>query len=363
MKKDAFMTVGELLKTEKIIKIPPDNHLSQTLASLSSSHDAAFVFDKKDNFLGIINPYYTVIKNNHPGTTKVKHILFHPPKLKLTDSVKRAVQLMIESKIHYLPVFNNQQDFIGIISARRVLKNIISVKELNISLSQILVDKKALIVLYEEDNLIKALNLFKNHKISKLVVIGKDLKLRGILAYYDLIPNLTIPRERLASGDKHGTKEPFLNFKVNNFMKSLVLTLKSEDRMDHVARLIIERKIGSVVVVDNENHPIGIITTKDVLSHLFQTKEQSSVDVFIKNLSKENQEKVYIFFSHLKKNLVKKHKRGEIKFLAIEEKNGRLFKIKVDLKVNKKKETIIREGKNLTKVLKSIKNAFQSIIS
>ncbi len=363
MKKDVFMTVAKLLKTEKIIKILPEDHLSQALTSLSSSHDVAFVFDKKDKFLGIVNPYYSVIKNNHPGATKVKHVLFHPPKLKLTDSVKRAIQLMAESKIHYLPVFNDKQEFVGIITARRILKNLISVKKLNISLNQILVDKKPLIVLYEDDNLTKALNLFKEHKISKLVIIGKDLKLRGILAYYDLIPNLTIPRERLLSGDKHGTKEPFLNFKVKNFMKSLVLTLKPEDTMEHVARLIIERKIGSVVVVDNKNHPIGIVTTKDILSHLFKNKKQSSVGVLFKNFSKENQDKVYTFFSNLKKNLVKKHKKADIKFLATQEKNGRLFKIKVDLKLNKKEEQIIKEGKNLTKVLESVKNAFQSIIT
>src|SRR3990167_10291057 len=114
------MELLDFVKTKNIIKIAPDTTLSHALSSLKSSHDAAFVFDEKDNYMGLVNPYYSIIKTSLPGNAKIEHYLFHAPRIKLNDSVAKVARLMIESKVNYLPVFDDRNEFVGITSARRL---------------------------------------------------------------------------------------------------------------------------------------------------------------------------------------------------------------------------------------------------
>src|SRR5215213_6955802 len=120
------MRVINFLKTNNIIEASPEHTLSNSLAHLKSSHDSAFVFDptNKKKLLGVINPYYSVIKNSYPGNAKVEHSLFHPPHLKTNFPVSKVAQLLIESKLHYLPVFDNEDKFTGIVSARNLLAHL-----------------------------------------------------------------------------------------------------------------------------------------------------------------------------------------------------------------------------------------------
>src|SRR3989338_3601797 len=119
-----MIDLATIVKKDNIITASPDVSLTQALARLSTSHDAAFVFDEKNKFLGVINPYYALIRSSHPGNAKAIHCLHHPPKIYIDYPLPKVANLLIESKIHYLPVFGRSEKFLGIISARRILKNL-----------------------------------------------------------------------------------------------------------------------------------------------------------------------------------------------------------------------------------------------
>jgi len=351
------MTLYELLKNTNIIKVHPDEHLSSAISKLTSSHDAAFVFNEENQFKGVINPYYCLIKSSHPANSKVEHCIFHAPRVKLNYSLAKVSQLMIESKIHYLPVFNNKEEFIGIISARRVLESLKGSPIFKVKIQEILNQKKRPVVtVYEEDFISSALNLFKLYKLSKLVVIGRELKLKGILSYYDLISFLITPKEKEHAGERNGNKVSFSHQKVKNFAKSFVLTLKSEDTMEEALRLIIEKKIGSVVIVDKDRHPIGIITSQDFLGLISKGQSHQKLEIIEKDLSRENRQIVGGFFNSL--NLWVKNIPNLIKarLFVKEEKEGGVFKVNLSLFPKKGEPTVIKkEGKNLLKMLKKIK--------
>jgi len=59
---------------------------------------------------------------------------------------------------------------------------------------------------------------------------------------------------------------------VKNFAKTYVIVLTINNLLTEVINLILEKKIGSVIVVDQEKKPIGIITTRDLLQFFIQKK-------------------------------------------------------------------------------------------
>ena len=180
--------------------------------------------------------------------------------------VPRVARLLIKSKVHYLPVFDKKEEFQGIISARRILTNLKSMPAFKKTIGDALnLKRKPLIAVYEDDTVAHAIKLFKSTRFSKLVVINRDMKLKGILTYYDLISFMTAPKKHEGKNDRVGRKSHLFNQHVKNYMKPYVITLKKENYLSEAFHLIIEKRIGSVVIVDVERHPIGLVTTRDLL--------------------------------------------------------------------------------------------------
>ncbi|MCX7589563.1 MAG: CBS domain-containing protein [Patescibacteria group bacterium] len=277
------MRLLNLLKENNIIKVSSDSNLSQALNKLSTSHDAAFVFDDNNKFLGVINPYHHLIRNSYPVNIKVKNCLFHPPKIYINYPLTKVSELFIQSKIHYLPVFDNKDNFLGIISARRILNYLKSLPLFEEKISDFIKLKKPPIVLDISSSISEAISIFKKEKISKIIIVSKDNKLKGILSYYDLINLLLSPKIRESRGDRIGIKNNNLNKPIYDYYKSFVLTVNINDYLNKIVNLILDKKIGSVVVIDKEKKPIGIITTRDLL---FYYINKSKIGFFKKIASK-----------------------------------------------------------------------------
>ncbi len=277
------MRLLNLLKENNIIKISPDATLSQALSKLSTSHDAVFVFDDKGKFLGLINPYYHAIRNSYPSNTKVIHCLFHPPKIYINYPLTKVAELFIQSKVHYLPVFDQKDNFLGIISARRVLSYLRSLPLFEEKIGEFIKFKKLPIIIETNTPVSEAINLFKKEKVSKLIVVAKDNKLKGVLSYYDLINLLITPKVKESKGDRLGSKFHLLNKPVYEYYKTTVLTLTEDDFLKKAVELILDKKIGSVIIVDKNKKPLNIITTRDLLQFYIN---QSKAGFFKKITSK-----------------------------------------------------------------------------
>ncbi len=347
------MNQRDIVKTENIIRVSAEDTLSSALSRLASSHDAAFVFTADDKYIGVINPYYTLIQTSFPGTTKVEHCIFHPPRVDIEDDLSRIAQLMTESKIHYLPVFNEGKEFVGITTARRLLR---AIRKMTVAKTKIInaaIGKNGGVVsVYEDESIDHALHLFKEHKISKLVVIDRGMKLRGIISYYDLIPNIVAPGDRETKNDR----KHFINLKVKNFAKKTVLTLLPNDTVADAIDQILKHSMGSVVIVDRESHPVGIITTKDILNLLLLRKLKKPVEFTQKHLSHEHEEIMADFVSYVSKHIQNHTDIRSAKVIVEEEKAGVLYRIAVHILPEKGEVQVFeKESKNLEGTIKDLK--------
>ncbi len=287
-----YMSLQGIIKTNNIIRIAPSDSLCSSLSKLSTSHDSAFVFGDDKKFMGVINPYYCLIKTSYPNNAKTEDCVYQPPKIYIDYSVEKTAELLIQSKIHYLPVFDRQENFLGIISARRLLLQFRNLPTLKIKIKEIMEHKKRpLSLVLGDDTIQRAVNLFKLTKHSKLIVVNKDEKLKGILSYYDLVSYLVSPK-------KNG-KTNFYHHRVQNFTKSYVLTLTPEDTLDRAVHLILDRRIGSVVIVDEKRHPVSIITTRDLLRFFIQGINGDQTEIMNTNLHKHTRRIFGGFFSHV----------------------------------------------------------------
>jgi acetoin utilization protein AcuB len=97
----------------------------------------------------------------------------------------------------------------------------------------------------------KALKLFQDHRMHHLPVVDAQGKLAGIVAERDLL---------LAAS--HYVQNPV---EVSEIMHREVITTTPDMLMQDAATLMLDHKIGSLPVVDAEQHLVGILTETDVL--------------------------------------------------------------------------------------------------
>ena len=358
------MNLSEILKTEGIITVSPSDTLSHALGRLSSSHDAAFVLDENEELVGVVNPHYCLINNSFPGNAKVSHCMIKPPKVGLDTEVAEIARLMTESKMHYLPIYDNEK-FAGIISARRILKSLAKEPGLRTPISSLIKPDRGIKAVFENDTIARALRLFKDFRVSKLVVLNQARKLAGVLAFYDLISYLASPKEREGSGDRKGVKTPFLNYQVKNFMKTSILTLPKTATVERAVQMILEKKIGSVVVVDSDFMPIDVITTKDIFQHAFPKVHKPKLNVIGKNLSKVSK-RILPAFSKRFADFIERRRSASKATLYVEEHKGNKswFKVLFSLIPRRgrgKEEFITREGRDLNEVLSDVKKTAKEI--
>ncbi|MBP9690451.1 CBS domain-containing protein [Candidatus Woesebacteria bacterium] len=351
--------IRDFLKKNNIIRVTPDDTLSSAIGQLSSSHDAAFVFDSNDVFHGIVNPYYALIQSGaREGNTKVETIMYHPPKIYSHDTLERIAEMMISSKVHYLPVFDEEDEFVGITSARRLM-SLMKDSVSKIRISQLLQGKKRpILTILETATIAQALQIFQKDKVSKLVVVDEKNKLRGVLSYYDLLPYIIAPGNGKGQekGQDNEKAKPFDKLLVRNYMKKLMITMDGISPVSEAIAMMLDKKIGSVIMTDSTGSPVNILTTRDILGLLKSDGVTKEVKLTIKHFNPAHKAVIDEFADHIREQIREDDRYVRAELIVDEEKEGKLYHIAVHLVPQKGKLLVFdRQSKDLPTLLKELK--------
>lgn len=259
--KSKIYRVSEILKTKNIFRFSSDQSLSQVLTQLTSSHDAAFVFDKNDKFIGVVSSHFLFKSRSFNTNSKLKNIVKMPPKLGLDMSLREVAQAMIDSKIYFLPVVNG--DFKGIVTINRLFDFIIKNQILNQG-GRLIMSDRELITVKENITVSQALKILNREKIDKLPVVNDDDKLLGFVASFDL-------KDLVRDGDNerrnNRANERYSEFdnEIKKYMQRRVITINRIPSFNEAVGKMKQNKVGSLLIVDKDNRPISIVTKRDLL--------------------------------------------------------------------------------------------------
>lgn len=259
--------VTAILKTKAILRFADSQTLSQALSKLTNSHDAVFVFDEKDRFIGVVSPYYIFKSRSYQPETKLKNVVIKPKKISLSMGLSKVAEAMIGTKVYYLPVLE-QDEFQGIVTINRLFQYVIEHHLLNGN-GTILFSSRPLVTGSDQGTITQTIALMKQQKVAKLPVVNGEGVLVGIVSQFDLKDVLHEPD---VSGrmDRKGEKKAVGDLSVKDYMKSLVTTVNRIPTFTQAAQLMIQKNIGSLVIVDAQNRPNGIVTKRDLLQTIAQ---------------------------------------------------------------------------------------------
>lgn len=257
-------TVKDILKTKDILRFNQDQKLSELLSHLSSSHDAAFVFDDNENFIGVCSPIYLTKSRSINSNSKLRSCTKMPPKIRISDSLKDLAIQMIESRIYFLPVLDEADNFLGIATINRLFSFLIKRPQL-LNSGHIILSNRQLVTINQDVSVSQALKLMREYRIAKLPVINGSTNLVGVLSSYDL-KNTLNPPQSLGPYDRGGEKKKKQNETVRHFMQQMPITLDHIPKFVEAINIMNQNEVGSIIIVDKNKKPMGIVTKKDLLS-------------------------------------------------------------------------------------------------
>ncbi|MEF8848708.1 MAG: CBS domain-containing protein [Candidatus Thermoplasmatota archaeon] len=206
--------------------------------------------------------------------------------IKPDDEIKKAAKLFYEHRIHGLPVINDKDELVGIISPTEILKQL-SEKE-DDTVEKYYTNRAAPV--YEETPINVAMEIINITHQNALPVIGEDLKLSGIVTDGDVFKlgkvKEGIESSNLGMGDDedqwtwegirdtirlyHATSEiKFPKIPVKKIMVKDVLKALRTTPVCETAKKMVKKDISQIPIVNDNKRLIGMITDIDLMPCLY----------------------------------------------------------------------------------------------
>ena len=237
--------------------------LSKAIAVFDEKEpDVVVVFDNNGNYKGVLSERWIYRARVDPSKTKIKALARFVPKAGEDEPLVNVAKKMLESNVQAVPVFNDQDVLVGVVSDVDLLFKVVE-KEFG-GMPAIDVATTSLITLLPNDTVAKALAVFRYNNISRAPVIEEG-KVVGIVTMHDIITRFVMPRERARYGDVKGEKIHPLSAPIRKIMSSPVISVTPQSKVREVVSLIKEHGISGVMILDEHGKGVGIVTKRDLI--------------------------------------------------------------------------------------------------
>ncbi|WP_222918251.1 CBS domain-containing protein [Natrinema sp. SYSU A 869] len=204
------------------------------------------------------------------------------PKVDRQEDVRETARVLVESNAKVAPVFENG-DLWGVITNDAILEAVLE------NLDALTVEDIYTadpVTLTEDDGIGKAINLLREHGISRLPIMNENGYLSGVVTTHDIADFVIRENHTTTTGDRVGDTQRLLDVPVYDIMASPVETTTLDATAKEAVEAMLEDDYAGLMVTpaDDDRVVIGVITKTDVLRALTFTEEEH-MDVQITNIS------------------------------------------------------------------------------
>ncbi|HLL60528.1 MAG TPA: CBS domain-containing protein [Candidatus Nitrosocosmicus sp.] len=310
---------------ESIAICKPDTTIGSALEAVDGTHDPVMVINENDELLGLISTYSALYTKRHPLTTAAKSAVVIPPYLFEDSSLFEEIDFMLSSRIYTLPVFEKNGQIIGVIKAETILDKLLTTPDiLNVIGKDIKISKP--ITASIQTNVNEIYRLTKKKEISRVILTDEKNKLAGIISRSDLEYAFykPAPRERFKdhgmtnywSFDQEKLKR--LDYPARNYAKQKVSTVADTQPMVDIIKKLIKSDNRSIVLINKNNEPSGLLSTRDILEGLHKLEPETLVRIRFKkpsdNVSLKEQHKAHYILEQFG---LKYTKRNTIEWIEV----------------------------------------------
>jgi len=249
------------------------------------------VLDRK-RITGIVTMRELMRRRNLPPSAKVSTVLQAAPDVAPETPLPEAAERMISAGFRAIPVVKGKA-LAGIVSRSDLVRALEETRALEGVVAREFMTPNPQAV-GEDDPVEHAVQIMRSLGERSVPVVDKNRRLRGVVGMKDIVDLFARPKVREQYGDRAAREEKVV-LEVKSVMRYPPLTVGPDADVHRAVELMAKNHISSIVVTENDE-PIGIITTQDLLQFLASLREREQLFVEIGGLEddpKDTYDEIY----------------------------------------------------------------------
>jgi CBS domain-containing protein len=263
------------------IEVDADKRLGKIRSIFDRENPKGLIVTNDGSYVGIISEKQ-LVKSHVEDNTKAAALVRSAPKIDRHEDVREVARMLVEGDVKLAPVYEGEK-LVGVITEDAILEAVIE------NLDALVVEQiftEDVVQINEKDRVGRAINLLREHGISRLPVTDNNGRLSGVITTHDIVDFVIRDDRRQGRHDRRGDIDRMLDLPVYDLMTSPVLTTTPDASVRDAVSLMLENDIAGLVVTpeDQDNAVAGVLTKTDVLRALTFTEEER-MDVQVTNVS------------------------------------------------------------------------------
>ena len=292
------LRVSDFMSTD-LVTIGPDDTIGDALGKMKSREVHELPVLERKKLAGVVTLLELMRRRNLPPATKVSTVLQVPPEVTPDTRLPEVAEKMISSGFRAIPVAKGKA-LVGIISRSDLVRALVATKALEgVRVRDFMTPNPQAVA--ENDTVEKAIQIMRSLGERSVPVVDKNRHLKGVVGMKDVVDLFARPKVREQYGEHAGRGEKIL-LEVQSVMRYPPLTVGPDADAHRAAELMAKNHISSVIVTENDE-PIGIITTQDLMQFLAGLREREELFVEIGGLDDEPPEAYDEIYSVIEKEM------------------------------------------------------------
>ncbi len=270
--------------SKNVLTLGPKDTVSKFIGLMEQHHvhEVPIVDGKK--FIGIVH-YKTIAAKrfSDPSKEKLETLVAKIQALNGDNTLEEAADTIFQAGFRAVPVCSGGS-ISGIISVFDLLNAFSKQQEFKETSAEEIMSASEVISI--DNDIGKARVLMREKNISRLPVVDEEGKLRGVVAIFDLLKAVK-PSERMNWYSMAAEKETIMGVQISTIMNDGPLTAEKQTKLSEISDMMVKYKNSGVVIIENDI-PLGIVTTRDLLEFYLSTKQKKGAYVQITGIGKED---------------------------------------------------------------------------
>jgi CBS domain-containing protein len=269
------------IATGDYVEVDAEERLGKIRSLFERENPRGIIVTDDGEYAGVIGQRQ-LVQSHVEDDTKAESLLVSAPKVERTDDVREVARVLVEGGTKVAPVFEAGRLW-GIVTTNAILEAVLDHLD---ALTVEAIYTEDVVTVTEDTNIGRAINLLREHSISRVPVLDDAGLLSGILTTHDIVNVVIRDMDKTTVGERAGGNDRILDIPVYDEMASPVATTSLDESVDRSVERMLENDYTGLVVTpeDDDRRVEGILTKTDVLRALTYTEEEH-MDVQITNVN------------------------------------------------------------------------------
>ncbi|MFB6133886.1 MAG: CBS domain-containing protein [Halanaeroarchaeum sp.] len=266
------------IAAKDFIQVETDERLGKVRSLFESENPKGVLVTSDGEYAGVITERQ-LLQSHVEDDAKATSLSNPAPKVERTEDIRETARMLVEGNTKVVPVFEADSLW-GIVTEDDILEAVLENLDA-LDVADIYTEDP--ITISASDTIGVVINRLREHDISRLPVLDERGNLTGVVTIHDVVDVVVRDMDKATTGDRAGEMDRILDIPVTDVLTSPVETASLGTGVDVAVERMLDNDFSGLIVTDDGDDVVGVVTKTDVLRALTYTEEER-LDVQITNI-------------------------------------------------------------------------------